>query len=106
MCTRDRLPANQRVSARDGILTMMYYVETYLWLARTAHPRDYQAIIADAGYRRMITSVWDRAEHWLRKSAELPALGIDDARIESWVYAPERLAEVAKVRAVDAKERP
>jgi hypothetical protein len=97
-CTRDLVPANTTVSARDGILTFMYYVETYLELARTKHPADYTAIAADLGHRTMITAVWDRAELWLRRSARYPRLGIDDARLRSWVYEPSRLAEIARVR--------
>ena len=34
---------------RDGILTLMYYVELYLKLARTQHPDDYAEIIGDPG---------------------------------------------------------
>lgn len=98
-CTRDLLSPGSRVSARDGMLTMMYYLETYLAIARTAHPADHAAILADAGQRRVIVTVWDRAEHWLRKSASIPSLGIHDDVIEGWVYDPERLAEVARVRA-------
>ena len=99
-CTRDLLPDGARVSARDGVLTMMYYLETYLAIGRTTHPVDYAAILADPGTRKVILTVWDRAEFWLRKSAALPALGIQAETIEGWVYAKERLAEIARVRAV------
>lgn len=99
-CTRDLVPAGSRVSARDGILTMMYYLETYLAIGRASHPADYAAILADPGHRKVILTVWDRAEHFLRKSADLPALGVKSETIEGWVYAEERLAEVARVRAV------
>lgn len=99
-CTRDLLPEGARVSARDGILTMMYYLETYLAIGRTSHPADYAAILADPGTRKVILTVWDRAEFWLRKSAALPALGIQAETIEGWVYEKDRLAEIARVRAV------
>ena len=97
-CTRDLVPPSTRTSARDGILTMMYYVETYLALARTKHPKDYAAILADAGHRRLILTVWARAELWLRRSASSRALGIRDEEIARWVYEPSRLEEVARVR--------
>jgi hypothetical protein len=97
-CTRDLLGPGSRVSARDGILTMMYYVESYLAAARARHPRDYAAIIGDAGHRQVVLAVWDRAELWLRRSAGVGALGSADDRIAGWVYAPERLAEIERVR--------
>ncbi|MBI5535773.1 MAG: hypothetical protein HY898_23780 [Deltaproteobacteria bacterium] len=97
-CMRDLLPQGTRVSVRDGILTFMYYVETYLELARTLHPGDYKAIVADPGHRQLILTVWDRAEYWLRRSANHAALGISDAQIRQWVYEPSRLAEIARLR--------
>lgn len=99
-CTRDLLPPGSRVSARDGILTMMYYLESYLAIARTEHPKDYAAILADPGLRRVVLTVWDRAEFFLRKSADVAALGIKSDTIEGWVYEPDRLAELTRVRAV------
>jgi hypothetical protein len=102
VCTRDLL-GNTRVSARDGILAMMFYVEVYLRLAREQHPADYAAILTDPGHRRLILTVWNRAELWLRKSAPFPALGIDDARLESRAYAADGLAEITHVR--DAEHR-
>lgn len=104
LCTRDLMASGTRVSARDGILTMMYYVETYLAIAREEHPADYAAILADSGHRRLILTVWDRAELWLRRSAEFHALGIDDARIKTWVYDPTRLAELTRVRDAEARD--
>lgn len=97
-CTRDLLPPNLHVSARDGILTFMYYVETYLWLARERHPKDYRAILDDAPHRQLILKVWARAEYWLRKSASDARLGLSDQQIAGWVYEPSRLAEIARVR--------
>lgn len=97
-CTRDLMTRGTRVSARDGILTMMYYVETYLLIAREEHAADYAAILADPGHRQLILTVWARAELWLRRSAGEASLGIDDAKLEEWVYEPARLAEIARVR--------
>lgn len=97
-CTRDFVPAGKRVSARDGILAMMYYVETYLAIGREKHKAQYDAILADAGHRRVILTVWDRAELWLRRSKNEPTLGINDAKIARWVYEPARLAEIARIR--------
>jgi hypothetical protein len=103
-CTRDFVQANARVTARDGVLTFMYYVEVYLQLARTRHAADYRSILADEGHRRVIVTVWDRAELWLRRSASDPRLGVADATIRDWVYAPERLEEIARVREHEEKK--
>lgn len=97
-CTRDLLQPNIRMSTRDGILTMMYYVETYLAIARQSHTTDYAAILADPQHRKLILTVWDRAEFWLRKSAPIRSLGIRDEQITQWVYDADRLAEIARVR--------
>jgi hypothetical protein len=93
-CTRDSLRPGLRVSSRDGILTLMYYVELYLKLARTAHPADYAAIVADPGHVALIRTVWQRAEFWLERSAPFPALGLHDAQIRAWTYAPENVMEI------------
>jgi len=99
-CTRDLLSPSSRVSARDGILTMMYYLETYLAIGRTEHPKDYAAILADPGTRRVILTVWDRAEFFLRKSQDEASLGIKTETIEAWVYDEGRLAELTRVREI------
>lgn len=101
-CTRDLLAPGTRVSARDGMLTFMYYVETYLELARTRHPRDYEAILADPGHRQLILVVWDRAELWLRRSAGEANLGIADRTLRGWVYDEGRAREIGRVRDADA----
>jgi len=93
-CTRDGLRAGTRISARDGILTLMYYVELYLKIARTQHPDDYAEIVGDPGHVELIRTVWARAEFWLARTASLPQLGLRDATIRTWVYAPENLMEI------------
>jgi hypothetical protein len=97
-CTRDALSGGFSTSARDGILTMMYYVELYLKVARTNHPDDYAAIVGDPGHIEMILTVWDRAEFWLEVTADEPSLGINDDVIRSWTYDPENLMEIEMLR--------
>jgi hypothetical protein len=96
-CTRDSLRPGTRISARDGILTMMYYVELYLKIGRTQHPADYAAIVGDPGHLELIRTVWARAEFWLARTASLPQLGLRDATIRGWVYAPENLMEIERL---------
>jgi hypothetical protein len=105
-CTRDFVGANQRVSARDGILAMMHFVEVYLRLAREKHPADYAAILADPGHIRLILTVWSRAELWLRRSAPYASLGIRDTELERFAYAADGLAEISRLRDVDGSTGP
>ncbi len=93
-CTRDSLGRGLRISARDGILTLMYYVELYLKIARTEHPDDYAEIIGDPAHVELIRTVWQRAEFWLERTASLPQLGLRDAQIREWTYAPENVMEI------------
>ena len=97
-CTRDSLGSTRRISARDGILTMMYYVELYLKVARTNHPDDYAEIIGDPGHLEMILTVWDRAEFWLDITEGMTELGIRDETIRGWVYQADNLLEIEMLR--------
>jgi hypothetical protein len=98
-CTRDSLGGGGfATSARDGILTFMYYVELYLKVARTDHPDDYAEIVGDPGHVEMILTVWDRAEFWLMVTADHPELGINDDVIRTWTYDPANLMEIEMLR--------
>jgi hypothetical protein len=96
-CTRDALPRGTRVSARDGILALMFYVGTYLRIAREEHPDDYAEILAAPEHKRLILTVWARAEFLLRTASD-PSLGISDAMYRGWAYAPENVAEIDRLR--------
>lgn len=97
-CTRDALSQGIRVSARDGILAMMFYVGAYLRLARTNHASDYAAILADPEHVRLILTVWARAEFLLGVATD-PRLGLRDAMYRTWAYAPDNVAEIDRLRA-------
>ena len=97
-CTRDSLPPGSSTSARDGILTFMYYVELYLKVARTNHPDDYAEILADPAHVTLILTIWDRAEFWLGLTAGNPELGISDDLIATWTYATDNLMEIDLLR--------
>ncbi len=96
-CIRDQF-AGSSTSARDGILTFMWYVETYLKIAREDHPDDYDEILADQGHVDLILDVWDRAEYWLEITDGDDSLGIDDDEIAELTYDPDNLAEIDRLR--------
>lgn len=97
-CTRDSLPPGGSTSARDGLLTMMYYVELYLKGARLDHPDDYAEIMADPQHANLILTIWARAEFYLALTASHRELGINDATIRTWTYAPDNVAEIDMLR--------
>lgn len=94
---RDRL-GGFTISARDGILTFLWYIQRYLRMARLGHPAAYSRLTNDACWREAILTVWGRAWLYLEASRNVPQLGIDDAEIEALVLDPDLLDEIARVR--------
>jgi len=94
----DRMSAGTSTSARDGILTLLWYVERYLHLARTDYPSAYAAISGDACWRDAILTVWGRAWLYLELTREVPGLGIDDDAIEALVADATLLDEIERIR--------
>ncbi len=99
-CTRDSIQNGGRTSARDGILTMMYYVEMYLKLARTLHPADYAAITGDREHIRLILTNWARAEFYLNLTGPISSLGLNDTMIRTYTYDPVNLEEINRLRSL------
>jgi len=96
-CIRDQFGGGS-TSARDGILTFMWYVETYLKIAREDHPDDYDDIVADNATVDVILDIWDRAEFWLEVTDGDDSLGIDDDEIAELTYDPDNLEEINRLR--------
>lgn len=96
----DRLGASS-VSARDGILTFLWYIERYLRHMRVETPRVYGAILADDCWRDAILTVWGRAWLYLTATKDIRPLGIDDDDLMVLVTDPDLLAEIEAVRAAD-----
>jgi len=84
-------------SDRDGILTFLWYMQRYLHMARTKHPKVHKRILGDACWRQAILNVWGRA--WLFLNAtENMGLGIQDAKLKPFVMDPVLLNEIKLVR--------
>jgi hypothetical protein len=95
--TRD-FRGNMSVSARDGILTFLWYIERYLQMARTTFPEAYERLTTDACWREAVLTVWGRAWLYLEASRASQNLGINDDVIENLVKTPELLDEIARLR--------
>jgi hypothetical protein len=85
-------------SARDGILTFLWYTMRYLRLTRLEYPDAYKVIASDACWREAVLLTWGRAWRMLDASANDARLGIDDAKIMELVLVPELLAEIDLLR--------
>ena len=94
----DRLPPFGGTSARDGILTFLWYIERYLRLARTSYPSAYSFLLGDACWREAILTIWGRAWLYLDVTEGIASLGIEDDAILALVNDPELLAEIDAVR--------
>jgi hypothetical protein len=92
------LRGGMSVSARDGILTFLWYIERYLQMARLSYPAAYERLATDLCWREAILTVWGRAWRYLEASASSQNLGINDDAIEGLVRAPELLDEIGRLR--------
>jgi hypothetical protein len=88
------------MSARDGILTMLWYVERYLYMARTEHPTAYDHLLQGDGgcWRRAILTIWGRAWLYLEATSDMPFLGLQSAKLQGLVETPELLSEIQRLR--------
>jgi hypothetical protein len=82
------------ISARDGAVAHLYYLELYLHVARTNHPEVYTAITGDPDWVQFIRTEWARVAFLTQASSVYPNLGIDDGAIWQKVRAPENLMEI------------
>ncbi|MBX3197340.1 MAG: hypothetical protein KF894_04210 [Labilithrix sp.] len=92
-----------KASERDGILTLLWYIERYLAMARADYPEAYALLSEDPCWRQATLSVWDRGWFYLRATEGLSNLGIDDAAIEPLVTDPELTAEIDALRELECK---
>ncbi len=97
----DQQPANIAISARDGILTFLWYIERYLRMARTEFPAAYERISQDDCWRDLTLGVWTRGVRYLQLSRSESKLGIADDELEQLVREPELLEEIERLRELD-----
>lgn len=85
-------------SARDGILTFLWYMERYLQMARLKYPESYKVITDDACWRDTILTVWGRAWLYLNATEGDSKLTIKGEKLLKNVREPELMAEIERVR--------
>lgn len=88
------MPARSKGSGRDGLASLMYYLELYLREARLQHESDYNVIRSSSDYLRVIKAMWENAEEALLKTAPYPNLGIYDRYKLKQVYNAKNLEEI------------
>ncbi len=98
---RDRL-GSVSVSARDGILTFLWYLERFLYMARTEHAEFYAWLVGDEAWRTAILTVWGQAWWYLAASADIDGLGLQDDSIIELVRTPLLLNEIELIRLAHA----
>ncbi|MBL8785423.1 MAG: hypothetical protein JNJ59_11010 [Deltaproteobacteria bacterium] len=94
---RDQL-GGASISARDGILTFLWYVERYLRMARLDFPNAYSRLSGDACWRQAILTVWGRAWLYLELTDGIRSLGLNDTKLRALVTDPELLSEIDRLR--------
>lgn len=82
------------ISARDGAVAFLYYLELYLKRARTVYPTLYAELKAEPEYVELVKTQWLRTHFFLIYADMFPALGISDDEIEPYLYAPENEQEI------------
>ena len=82
------------ISARDGAVAHLLYLQLYLKRARTAHASTYTALKADANWQKFVRFAWARVHFWDAKAAVFPNLTIGTDRIWTHVNDPANLDEI------------
>jgi hypothetical protein len=100
-CTIDVDPTmgeDTYIPDRDGVLTFMWYLETYLAIARDKHPADYRKMMKARGLRVALLDTWRRAEYWLAHTTSAPP-GTKSALLEQRMREPSSIREIELVAA-------
>ena len=82
------------ISARDGAIAHILYLQLYLKRARLAHAATSAAIKADANWQKFVRVSWARVHFWDREAKAFPNLQIGVDRIWAHVNEADNLAEI------------
>ena len=93
----DQMGPGRSTSARDGILTFLWYVERYLRMARLEYPDAY-ARLSNPCWSEAILTIWGRAWLYLELTDGMAGLGIDDGPLMDLVTDADLLMEIELLR--------
>lgn len=94
----DQIGRGASTSARDGILTFLWYTERYLRWVRQNDAAAYDALMGRQCWRDLILTAWGRSWLYLEATDGERRLGIDDADLMDLVLDPDLLGEIQRVR--------
>ena len=89
------------ISARDGAVAHILYLQLYLKRARTAHASVYSTLKADGDWQKYVKYAWARVFFWDGKAKAFPALTIGADRI--WTHVKEA-ANLDEIRQFTGRE--
>jgi|GEM_PF-1003183 len=98
---RDNIGQGYSITARDGILTFLFYIQRYLRYARLNDTEAHDFLLDTPCWRKVILTIWGRAWLYLDESEGISSLGIDDDALLELVLRPELLEEIDLVRAAE-----
>jgi hypothetical protein len=84
------------ISARDGAVAHLLYLELYLKRARTAHPDVYTFLQTDPDWMKYVKYAWARVFFWDAVAKPFPTLTIGADAIWAHVNDPANLDEIRK----------
>lgn len=90
------------ISARDGAVAHLLYIELYLRAGRTQHASDYAALEANAAWQKLVRYEWARVHFWDGVAKAFPLLNIATDKIWADVNKPENLDEIKLFTGDDA----
>ena len=102
----DVYPAQGSTSARDGILTFLWFVMRYLHYARVEYPDAYKFISENECFRQATLTMWGRAWHYLELTKDLPSLEIHEEILMPLVREPILLSEIQRLRKIEGCPEP
>ncbi|MEE2829670.1 MAG: hypothetical protein VX498_10835, partial [Myxococcota bacterium] len=89
---------NREVAARDAVLAMLLYTDSYLHQARTKVPEVHARIVENQALLQAVITLWDRAVCVIDLSGSDPRLGIQDLALGPLVFDRETPLEVEELR--------
>jgi hypothetical protein len=82
------------ISARDGAVAFLYYIELYLRVLEQDAPATYTQLQNDPEVTDLLRDLWLRTHFLLQQADQDPRLGIHDAEIRVLLYRPDNQGEL------------